>query len=599
MTLQPGAKKFLFIVVPVLLAFWAFMFGPLNYLIPGRAPVQSVVPKAVRVGNMANNQTKNLVELPIPTADPSTNGSTPFTIKVMAWNSQFSLMLANGGKLTTVGSLMEKYNVNMTIERLDDCEQMKVDLVAFADAVANGNPYPTDKPAFVAVMGDGVAAFLAGINPTLKKLGDEYVAQVVASAGYSFGEDKLMGPIAWKKNPAAMRGSVISGYLRDGDWNICMKFLADNGIPNNPDETTYDPTAVNWVAAPDFLKAAELYINNYTEERPEVINGKKTGKTVKIHISGVVTWTPGDANIFEQVGQDPARSLVSIVSTKEYTGQMPNAIIGIKKWMGDNRVVVEGMVQAIGEAGDQIKQFPAAKQHAAEVSAVVYAEKDAEYWLRYHDGVVEKDVNGNDVALGGSKPNNLADMVMLFGPAGLFKSTYVSFGNIVVQQYPKLVKSFPAPEEAIDGSYVMAVAARTKTTTATADKYTFKEGNTQLKSVVGKRKYNLQFATGRATFLPGQLDVLEALKDELAISLSLKAIIHGHTDATGGRDNNQELSRARANAVKSWLEERYPDVFPYGRLKVIAHGQDQPIGSNDTDEGRAKNRRVEIVTGVE
>jgi outer membrane protein OmpA-like peptidoglycan-associated protein len=598
MTLQPGAKKFLFFVVPVLAIFWAFMFGPLNYLIPGRAPTQSVVPKAVRVGNMANNKS-NATELPLPSADPSTSGGQPFTMKIMAWNSQFSLLLANGGLMTTQGSLMEKHGVNMTLERLDDCEIMKADLVAFADAVAAGNPYPTDQPAFVAVMGDGAAAFLAGINPTLKKLGDEYVAQVVASAGYSFGEDKLMGPVEWKRNPAAMRGKVISGYLRDGDWNIAMKYLADNGIPNNPDETTYDPTAVNWVAAADFLKAVELYVQDYSEERPIVVNGKKTGQTKKIKIDGVVTWTPGDANLFEQVGQDPSRSLVSIVSTKEYSGQMPNAIIGIRKWMQDNRPLVEGMVQAIGEAGDQVKAFPTAKQKAAEISAVVYAEKDADYWLRYHDGVVEKDVNGNDVHLGGSKPNNLADMVQLFGPAGYFKSTYVSFGNIVVQQYPKLVKSFPPPEEAIDGSYVMAVAARTKTTTATADKYVFKTGNTVLKTVVGKRKYNLQFATGSARLLPGQTDVLEALKDELTISLSLKAVIHGHTDATGTREGNHELSRARARTVQEWLQERYPDVFPSGRLQVVAHGQDQPIGSNDTDEGRAKNRRVEIVTGVE
>lgn len=599
MAIQMTSKTRNILIVTVLgVLFWAFFYGPLTQFNPAKAPAVSVVPKKVQLGNMVNTAS-NAPELPLPTPDPSTQGNTPFLMNIMAWNSQFSLLYANGGALTMAGSLMEKKGVNMQIVRQDDVSKMQTDLVAFATAVSEGNPLPTDKPAFVAIMGDGAAAFLAGINPVLKKLGDEYVAQVVASAGYSWGEDKLMGPIEWRKNPAAMRGKVIAAYLRDGDWNIVMKYLADNNIPNNPDETTYDPNAVNWWATADFIKAAEVYINGSTEERPVVINGKRTGDTKVVKVHGVATWTPADVTLFEQCGQDPERSLVSIVSTKEYSGQMPNAIIGIKKWMEDNRPLVEGMIEAIGEGGDQIKKYESARRFAAEVSEAVYQEQDADYWLRYHDGVVETDVNGNAIQLGGSKPNNLADMVKLFGPTGLFKSTYVAFGNIVVQQYPKLVKEYPAPNEAINGSFVMNVAKRTKTTTADADKYTFKSGNTTLKTVIGKRKYNIEFATGSANIKAGQLETLEALKDELAVSLSLKAVIHGHTDATGTPEGNRALSRARAAAVKNWLEENYPEIFPVGRLQVVPHGQDKPVASNDTEEGRARNRRVEIVTGIE
>jgi outer membrane protein OmpA-like peptidoglycan-associated protein len=587
------AGRLLIIMAIVGTLFYLLFFGPLNQYIPGKEPAKAVVAKRVNLGNIAN--TKSIAaELPLPSADPAPATNTTFKYEIMAWNSQFSLMLANGGIVTTSGSLMEKYGVNITLERQDDCEKMKADLVAFATELKDGNPYPSEKPAFVAVMGDGAAQFIAALNPVLEKLGTEYRAKVIGSAGYSYGEDKLMGPPEWKKNPGSMRGCVISGYLRDGDWNIAMKYTGDNGIPNNPDETTYDPNAVNWVAANDFLDAPAKLIAGYEEDRPVVINGKKTGKTQRIKVQGTVTWTPGDVNVVEQCDQD----IINIVSTREYAGQMPNAIIGIDVWCKDNRKMVEGMLRAIGEAGDQIKRYDAAKQRAAEISASVYKEKDAEYWLRYHDGTEELNKHGSVVQLGGSKPNNIADMVLLFGPSGLFKSTYVAFGNVVIQQYPKLVPSVPAPEIAIDGSYVLAVAKETNTNTSTADRFTFKKGST-LKEVVGKRKYSIQFEIGRSAIRAGQENTLEALKDELAVSLSLKAVIHGHTDNTGTPEGNMRLSADRAQAVQYWLEGKYQDLFPEGRLNIVAHGQTRPVADNDTETGRAKNRRVEIVTGTE
>ena len=594
MHLKAGGIRILIIVV-VLVAFWAFMFGPLSYLIPGKGPTKSLAVKTVTLANMANVKS-NAPELPLPSTDPVAIEGPTFKAEVMGWNAQFSWMLANGGPQTTRGSLMEKYGVAMTLECQNDCDQMKNDIIAFANDLKNGNAYPTANPAFVAIMGDGLAQFLASINPTLKKLGDGtdmYIASAVGSSGYSFGEDALWGPRIWLDNPASMKGCVIAGYLRDGDWNIAMKWIADHGIKNNPDETTYDPDAVNWISAKDYIDAAQKYIGGASEERPIVKDGKKTGGMKKVTAEGVVTWTPGDVNIAEQKG-----GLIQVVSTRKYTGQMPQAIVGINTWMKDNRKFVKGMIRAIGEAGDQIKQYPTAKRRAAEVSAAVYKDKDADYWLRYHDGVRETDVTGVQVDLGGSKPNNLADMYLLFGPSALLKSTYVAFGNVVVQQYPKLVPSFPPPEEAIDGSYVLEVVSETKTSTATATQYTF-TASTALKEVVGKRKYQIQFATGSDRISGGQEDILENLKDELAVSISLKAVIHGHTDNVGNPESNFTLSRARAASVKRWLETKYPDVFPSGRLAVVAHGQEKPIADNTTSEGRSQNRRVEVVTGTE
>ncbi|MCE9558787.1 MAG: hypothetical protein K8R88_07525 [Armatimonadetes bacterium] len=280
--------------------------------------------------------------LTLPTATAANVDAPEMRMLHWAWNAQMGLMLANGGRETTQGSLMAKNGVNLKLIRQDDAAKMQEELVAFAQALSRGESNPTTGAHFVGIMGDGSAVFLKGVNDILKKLGPEYRAKVIGSAGYSKGEDKFMGPAAWKTNPKLAMGGVASGYLRDGDWNIAMKWLGDNGLRNNPDEKTYDPDALNWIAANDYLDAAEKYITGYSEDRPVVKNGRRTGDTKTIRVDCVVTWTPGDVNIAMKKG-----GLVNIVSTREYSTQMPNTIIGIDKWMKANRGQVEKMLDAI------------------------------------------------------------------------------------------------------------------------------------------------------------------------------------------------------------------------------------------------------------
>src|ERR1019366_7832997 len=113
-----------------------------------------------------------------------------------------------------------------------------------------------------------------------------------------------------------------------------------------------------------------------------------------------------------------------------YTSQMPHVIIGIDKWMRDNRPTVEGMLKAVFDGGDQVKNVAGALHYAAGVSSAVYQEKnsDASYWEKYFIGTNEQDKQGMRVDLGGSTVNNLADNMQILGLApgsgNLFAGTY-------------------------------------------------------------------------------------------------------------------------------------------------------------------------------
>lgn len=537
-----------------------------------------------------------------PVALVASAGKTPATVagpqirlQGMAWNAHMALNGANGGPVTTEGSLMQKHGVNLKLIREDDVGKMGTQLINFATSLKKGNAEPTEGAHFMSVMGDGSAATIAGMISDLRKIGMD--PEVIGSGGYSRGEDKLMGPPAWKQNPKLIMGSLVSGYLRDGDWNIALKFAGDNGIKNNPDEKTYDPEAVNWYSADDFLKAAEAYNNNVCEDRPVVHNGKRTGETKHVCVDSVVTWTPGDVNIAENRG-----GLASIVSTKDYNSQMPMTIIGIKQWDQAHADLITEMLEAMFEEADQIKSYPAALTRASEATWEVFnKEQSPQYWEQYFKGLIKADKTGLQVDLGGSSVNNLQDNLQLYGltpgSANLFAATYTIFGNIVKQQYPKLVPNILPVEQVLNTQYVLAAQKKYGGQAAGKADIPVYQATTAVTQPLGDRDWNINFDTGKATFSQGSMKQLQELRDGLLMT-RLIIEIHGYTDNTGDPIANKALSQARAEAVRNWLMQQSSDRFSRDRFaKVEGHGQDGAIATNETESGRAKNRRVQVIIG--
>jgi OmpA-OmpF porin, OOP family len=100
------------------------------------------------------------------------------------------------------------------------------------------------------------------------------------------------------------------------------------------------------------------------------------------------------------------------------------------------------------------------------------------------------------------------------------------------------------------------------------------------------------FDTGQATLKPGAYGTLDRLAIALREKSARKVLIEGHTDNVGSDESNRGLSERRAQSVQSALIQR--DV-PRSQITALGKGENFPIASNDSADGRQSNRRVELI----
>lgn len=102
----------------------------------------------------------------------------------------------------------------------------------------------------------------------------------------------------------------------------------------------------------------------------------------------------------------------------------------------------------------------------------------------------------------------------------------------------------------------------------------------------------INFDTGKSTIKPESKPIIDQIVEMMKSNPDLKISVEGHTDNVGNPKSNMILSEDRAKAVVSAITAQGIDAK---RLSYVGHGQDKPIADNKTEEGRAKNRRVELV----
>ena len=102
----------------------------------------------------------------------------------------------------------------------------------------------------------------------------------------------------------------------------------------------------------------------------------------------------------------------------------------------------------------------------------------------------------------------------------------------------------------------------------------------------------LMFNIGESEVRPPAYERLETVAKLLQSSPNRMVVVEGYTDSQGGSESNIELSRRRAESVKQFLVSQ---GVPAQRIRTRGYGEANPVAANDTQTGRAQNRRVEIV----
>ncbi len=565
-------------------------------LAPGIKVEDAKTVKKIEINGGDVNNATGADELPLPTEEVSSevSGKPLVRISGYAWNAQSGIIVANGGVRTAKGSLMEKNGVNLEILREDWLSELRNKQMKFIEEFDKGNANPTEGVMGLMIMGDGAPYYISSAQQALNdKYGNKYHLEIVGSLGLSYGEDKLIGPISWKKDPKSMKGSLISAVIGDGDWVVAVNYASANGLKINPDPSTYDEEAVNFLAAEndDYIEASKVLIKsqleNYSIELKEVKGGKLTGKKISKKVDGCATWTPGDKMVF-----DALNGFTDIVSTKEFNNQMSTVLIVVKEWADKNQDVITNILKSSFTASNQMKQHDSWRKQAAACVAKTFNLENADYWYKMFAG--QKAIkNGIEYNMGGSRVFNYADAMQYYGitdGVNRYKAVYDQVSSYLTDLNPmgfnQSVKRVVPYEEAVNLYYIKNI---NDIESGVATKADYSKMATQQ---IASGEWKINFKTGSTEINSSSNIVLNEIYNLLVQAEDAKLELEGHTDNVGNEQSNLVLSEGRAKAVKQYLIRKGINSVRF--QSVSGKGQSEPLADNTNEQGRAQNRRVVI-----
>jgi outer membrane protein OmpA-like peptidoglycan-associated protein len=193
--------------------------------------------------------------------------------------------------------------------------------------------------------------------------------------------------------------------------------------------------------------------------------------------------------------------------------------------------------------------------------------------------------------LAGVKLADYADNQAFFGTPGS-DSDYANIFKMAQEMYRelRLIKHAGDVEASVDRRYIASLSGKYSSTPSEAP-ITYKEPPKSAVPIATQRRA-IYFEANSAKMGLDSRAVVDEIGGFMRAYENTVVDIAGNTDSTGSREVNMPLSKQRAETVKKYLVEKYG--FPPERMRTMGNGPDQPVDSNDTPDGREKNRRTDI-----
>ena len=302
----------------------------------------------------------------------------------------------------------------------------------------------------------------------------------------------------------------------------------------------------------------------FTNEAPQAAAAFKAKR-----VDAAVTWEP---DLSGAVAAREGEAHV-LVSTTAATNVIADTLVARQQLLDEAPKTVQAFVAGWFEGMSVMKEDPQGTNKL--VGAALKLSDD--------------DVSG---MLSGLKLTPFADNAQFYGLAGN-KSYFATLFNsafVIWRKKGVITKSVDAKDYE-DSRFVAALADDYKGQTV-QEGFAFKDKPKVSDRAIVNKSLSIHFTTGSDEIMPGSYFTLDALGETMLAFGNTYLQVEGNTDSRGGATSNKSLSQKRAEAVRAYLVKNFQ--LPELRFVAVGHGAEKPVASNDTEDGRAMNRRTDI-----
>jgi NitT/TauT family transport system substrate-binding protein len=286
-------------------------------------------------------------------------------------------------------------------------------------------------------------------------------------------------------------------------------------------------------------------------------------------VDAAVTWEP-DLSGAVSAREDEAHILVSTVAA---TNVIADTLVARQQIVDEAPKAIGDFVAGWFEAIGVMKEDPEGTNRLVGTELKLTPE----------------DVSG---MLSGLKLTGFADNAIFFGLSGPKSSFDALFnGAFVIWRKKGVVTKVVDGADFKDGRFVAALAGQYKDQKV-EETYAFKDKPKVTDRAIVKKSLSIHFTTGSDEIMPGSYFTLDSLGETMLAFGNTYLQVEGNTDSRGSQAANKSLSQKRADAVRAYLVKNFQ--LDEKRFVTVGQGAANPVASNETEDGRALNRRTDI-----